>query len=482
MKRILITCMLFAICIQAVGQNQSSGTSEESSRGSLFLQWERVEEAKGYKVQIVDKNGREVFDKITGSESIKFMLPNGNYKFRVGVLNIFSKVELWTDWSPLTVKNPVQPEFESLSITRGYRGMEIHDIQLQGKNLQKEGKVFLTKDSAVLTPENLRRISENSVTFNLDLRNIPPGEYNLVLENPGGARTVSRGIFTVVEPQPPVFESMLGKAGDIGSTVEDIIVKGNNFKKGARIFLKNNEGTIPGENIIYESEQIVHFDVKLKDVREGTYDLVIENPDTLRLVQKEVFTVNPTLSHVLKKAVRNDYPERTWKVRGNAGYQTIRSNLKTFFKDSFFSYNLVAGSGFSNFNFLKNIPVVNSGGCEAELMHSVFEGKTFALISESDLTITSAGLNLYYAPRINFAIRPVLRIGGGLSRSVIRIETSTSSKETQSRDPYYKAGFSLEYRFTDSWFCEAGADYMVVQYLDEQFESLRYFIGIGYMF
>ncbi|HQP49612.1 MAG TPA: hypothetical protein PKX12_12840 [Spirochaetota bacterium] len=483
MKQILITCMLFAVCLQAAGQEQRTpGTGEPHDKSVLFLQWERVEEAKGYKVQIVDKNNREVLDKITDTESINFRLPNGNYKFRVGVLNVFSKVELWTEWSTLTVKNPVRPEFESLSITQGYRGMEIQDIQLQGKNIQKEGKIFLTKDSAVLTPENLRRISENSITFNLNLRKTPPGEYNLILENPGGARIVSRNIFTVVDPQPPVFESMLGRAGNIGSKVEDIIVKGDNFKKGAKVFLKNNQQRIQGENIIYESKEIIRFDVNLLGKEEGKYDLVIENPDTLRLIQAGIFTVNPTLRHVLKNAVRNKYPECNWKIRVDSGYQTIRSKLKTYFNDSSFNFNAAFGSGFSNINFLKDIPVITNSGCEAELMHSVFEGKTFALISESTLTVTSAGLNLYYSPKINFAIRPVFRIGGGLSRSVINVETSSGSHETQSRDPYYKAGISLEYRFTHSWFCEGGIDYMVIQYLDEQFESLRYFLGIGYMF
>ena len=178
-----------------------------------YIQWGRVEGAVSYEVEIKGENDEAVFRKRVTENRVDVNLPPGKYKFRVGAVNKFEKVGSWTDWGDLELVTPVAPELASVSVLSGIRNRRLRDVTIRGRYLKEGIEVFLEREGRRIPAGNIRRVSEEELSFDLDLKGAVTGIYRLVLLNPGGARTVNERGFVVQDPPKR------GPAGSLGIRV-----------------------------------------------------------------------------------------------------------------------------------------------------------------------------------------------------------------------------------------------------------------------
>lgn len=93
--KVLIICLIISLfCVEKIGAD----AADKREAKKLRINWERDESAAGYKVQIRNLLDKLVLDREVESNYIDFMLSPGKYRIRVGVVNKFNKIDVWSDW------------------------------------------------------------------------------------------------------------------------------------------------------------------------------------------------------------------------------------------------------------------------------------------------------------------------------------------------------------------------------------------------
>ena len=71
---------------------------------SLKIKWEDIADIKKYEVQIVDGSDKMVLKETVPVNYIEFILPAGKYRFRIGAINKYDKIETWSDWNDIEIR------------------------------------------------------------------------------------------------------------------------------------------------------------------------------------------------------------------------------------------------------------------------------------------------------------------------------------------------------------------------------------------
>lgn len=129
-KILLLPCLLVLFLLPITGLLSVTNDGTNNSKNipaitkELRINWESVDGAVKYQVQVMDARSAMVLDRIVDTNSIKFTVPEGNYRMRVGAINIFDKVGAWSDWSDLAIVRKEAPE------ARRFRGIIDHGFTL----------------------------------------------------------------------------------------------------------------------------------------------------------------------------------------------------------------------------------------------------------------------------------------------------------------------------------------------------------------
>jgi hypothetical protein len=93
--KVLIICVIISLfCVERL----YADTGDKRDVKRLRINWERDESAAGYKVQIRNTLDKLVLNKEVESNYIDFILSPGKYRIRVGAVNKFNKIDVWSDW------------------------------------------------------------------------------------------------------------------------------------------------------------------------------------------------------------------------------------------------------------------------------------------------------------------------------------------------------------------------------------------------
>ena len=97
MKKLFYIAAIIALLTAELTANQ-----ESKEKKTYRLNWEEVEGAIRYQIQIEDR-GTIVLDKEVDSNSAAFAITPGKYRIRIGAINKFEKVGSWSAWEEITV-------------------------------------------------------------------------------------------------------------------------------------------------------------------------------------------------------------------------------------------------------------------------------------------------------------------------------------------------------------------------------------------
>lgn len=84
--------------------------SSTTAAKEVTIDWDAVDGATKYIVQIKDESDKTLVDKTVKENKITFPVSPGNYRIRVGAYNIFEKIGAWSEWTELKVVTRDSPE------------------------------------------------------------------------------------------------------------------------------------------------------------------------------------------------------------------------------------------------------------------------------------------------------------------------------------------------------------------------------------
>jgi hypothetical protein len=99
----------------------------------------------------------------------------------------------------IAVREIAQPEIDGVIPSLAESGSVMIRILLNGWGFAPETEVWFT-GAVTWKPAAVYFESPEKIYLNMDLRDIPPGLYTIVLKNPSGLQTEKWGVFTIVDP------------------------------------------------------------------------------------------------------------------------------------------------------------------------------------------------------------------------------------------------------------------------------------------
>ncbi|WP_018527485.1 hypothetical protein [Alkalispirochaeta alkalica] len=165
-------------------------------RYTQHLFWEAVDHVLRYRVEIAPAGGEVFLDTYVETPSLEVHLAPGDYRYRITLYNLLGRADLQTSWRALTVLRARQPRIDEVSPSRLFLDQGQSRILLRGEDLEENILVTMENDQGriIVLEEQDRRILEDGtssaageeITLTLPVGTISPGEYRIVVENPGG--------------------------------------------------------------------------------------------------------------------------------------------------------------------------------------------------------------------------------------------------------------------------------------------------------
>jgi hypothetical protein len=164
------------------------------------LSWPRDENAYRYEVvveQQKDGNFAEIHRESTGESFVEISLGPGNYRYRVGVYNLLDQREHTSNWSSFTIVLALEPGLRGMSPKTFFLEDDfIWELELSGHNFVEGAQVYLEPLDLSGEPDPsgepiaalgcIIQGGGNRLRVLLDRASLVPGNYRVVIRNPGG--------------------------------------------------------------------------------------------------------------------------------------------------------------------------------------------------------------------------------------------------------------------------------------------------------
>ncbi len=156
----------------------------ESKKVTYKESWTAIEGILKYRLEIYDLNNNPVYIIETEKNELEISILPGVYKKRLGLINKFNKLFLYTDWKEFEVyeiPTPIVTYIEKKTIESN---KEKEEFQLSVNGLTDSTQIFIKKkDSKELIPVEFKQIDTNRLKINVSPISLKEGEYNIIIKN-----------------------------------------------------------------------------------------------------------------------------------------------------------------------------------------------------------------------------------------------------------------------------------------------------------
>lgn len=197
--------ILFMVLVSALHTMQAQPVSEESQplensteqTISVDVEWSPVSNVERYRIEIRKlKSNQSFIEQETAKTKITVKLPPGDYEKRVGLINKFNKLYLWTSWNPLRIVHLLNPKVAPAAIAPIQRGTGNKTIRLKTDGQMPQTKYYLLDSSGKQHSVKSSQIG-SEVIIDLNPDELPAGKYDFVMENPEGKNDVQKKLITI---------------------------------------------------------------------------------------------------------------------------------------------------------------------------------------------------------------------------------------------------------------------------------------------
>ncbi|MBM9501693.1 hypothetical protein JWG44_15670 [Leptospira sp. 201903071] len=170
-----------------------------------YLEWKSVPEASAYMIEIKDPSGRITREK-TKATKFEVNLPPGIYEHRIGVLNKFGRVSVFSEWSAFEVILSRAPVLDADSSIKRLREKLGTHLTIKGDNFTEAMNVTLLLPNGETIKPEFEFINSKEIKIRIENLNLKDGSYTLSLENPRNKKTAKQGFLVIAETEKQLAE------------------------------------------------------------------------------------------------------------------------------------------------------------------------------------------------------------------------------------------------------------------------------------
>jgi hypothetical protein len=320
---LLIACILIAGCSSTDTTNQTAQPDTTTKAGALYsagdivknpastassrylilgydaasdtyeraLIYQNTDGSWGYRSDDrTDKTSRSVMDKVyteklahTSPSSVPIVTPTG-----ITPAETTQTIVMATTLTTTTLKAPV---ITSIIPNEGYAGANVSVQNLAGENFTVGATARLSHNTSIIQALDVRYISNKSLicTFVIP-SDAAAGSWDVTVTNPDGQSDTFTKIFTIHSATGATTTSPALNGSVAVTSIEpsfayshnyrEFIITGSKFQAGAGVTLqKDGKTDIVGQTVSVTSDTQIHcfFDIPYES--QGTWDIVVTNPD-----------------------------------------------------------------------------------------------------------------------------------------------------------------------------------------------------------
>jgi len=207
--RYFVLILLFLGLSPFIGAQTAGYFIDPNSDEPRFIQrltWSGGENALRYEVEIEKREGgsyQRYLREFTTALFIEVSLPPGEYRFRVIPHDALDRQSAGSQWTAIEVRPALIPELYGTSQEFIYSDNNlILALNINGNNFVPDAEIFLQDPyGAHIVPDKIEFRNSGNVRLLFDSRRLNPGEYRIVIRNPGGLESGMGGII-VAYPEP----------------------------------------------------------------------------------------------------------------------------------------------------------------------------------------------------------------------------------------------------------------------------------------
>ncbi len=181
-QKILLCLLLFFNNLYH--QNYAIDEETKSNVVQYVEKWQPIEGILKYRLEILDMNRQLVFAGETENTEILVELIPGIYKKRLGLINKFNQIFLWTDWFEFEIKEIPIPKIQYIEEKMIISTIEKDTLQVSIDGMIEKTKIYLEnpKDGQKIEVP-FKQIDTNRIELLISPKNLTEGKYNLLVLN-----------------------------------------------------------------------------------------------------------------------------------------------------------------------------------------------------------------------------------------------------------------------------------------------------------
>jgi hypothetical protein len=278
-KRVWIAFALI-LSLSPLGLRAEPGADTE--RVEKKLEWEAVDGASAYLVELRDSGGAYIFSDTLRGTYVTLSLSEGRYELRVTALNKFLKAASSSPWKSFSVLRTGLPLVSSLAPASAYAGQASADFRAEGDFFLPAMRVYL-KLAKGKREASIGKVEGGSVEFNLRLDDLAPGDYSLVFANPGDSPLEREVRLKLLARVKPTLNSIVPNVFYNDRVYAGVELSGSGFEPGLSLSFVSADGTqtFAAEGVELVSPQKIRATWNPGLLAPGEWFAVLRNPGGL---------------------------------------------------------------------------------------------------------------------------------------------------------------------------------------------------------
>jgi phosphate/sulfate permease len=182
-KKINHFIVLFFFINTLIAQEQLENNKEEKKAVTYKEQRTYIEGVFKYRLEIYDLSNKPILIKETTDNEVLVELPPGKYKKRLGLINNYNQLFLYTDWKNFEILEIPEPKITFIE-KKSIDPSKIEEkIQVSIIGITKDTKIFLKNKNNEQIPINYNQIDTNRIVLKINPKTLKEGNYQLVVKN-----------------------------------------------------------------------------------------------------------------------------------------------------------------------------------------------------------------------------------------------------------------------------------------------------------
>ena len=157
--------------------------NEEKKTVKYIEKWTKIEGVAKYRLEIYDLDNKPIKVIETLENEVEIELLPGKYKKRLGLINPFNQIFLYTDWKTFEIIEVPTPRVAYIEKKPIKSDKSQEEIQLSVNGILETTKIYLKDKNNQVIPIKFKQIDTNRIILEINPQSLSADNYSIVIKN-----------------------------------------------------------------------------------------------------------------------------------------------------------------------------------------------------------------------------------------------------------------------------------------------------------